>query len=366
MTLHIIHQQLFSLLMLFIFLTSCKGQEKTNLSEGNQLSTELLPPGQGVKLDTSAQISEYVVEVFEDKKGNLWFGTMSDGAGCYDGKTLAYFSTKDGLCDNTVASIAEDHDGNIWFGTHNGASRYDGKSFTNFGANEGLHGMGCTMLVDRNGNIWAGTNHGAFRFNGFSFVTFNIPNPDIEGSSRKWVAGKVWGLMEDKKGNIWFARDAYGACKYDGVAYTHFTKKDGLCSNNVCSIVEDKQGNIWFGCLSSDLPEEIKEGGVTRYDGNTFTKFPEKEGLSKNDIYTIYADKKGGVWMGATGLGVYRYDGKSFQFYKGTDRMDLTWSMGIQSILEDRNGRLWFGFSGGLFRFNGNAITNVTKAGPWK
>jgi ligand-binding sensor domain-containing protein len=46
--------------------------------------------------------------------------------------------------------------------------------------------------------------------------------------------------------------------------------------------------------------------------------------------------------------------------------MDLTWSMGIQSILEDRNGMLWFGFSGGLFRFNGTAITNVYKAGPWK
>jgi hypothetical protein len=26
---------------------------------------------------------------------------------------------------------------------------------------------------------------------------------------------------------------------------------------------------------------------------------------------------------------------------------------------------LWFGFSGGLFRFDGAAFVNVTRAGPW-
>ncbi len=354
-------KQIYLLSFLLVFLTFCNGQEKPNATEANPQT--LLPSPISGQLDSAAQISEYVVGVFEDSKGNLWFGTISDGAARFDGKTLTYFSTKDGLIDNTVASIAEDHQGNIWFGTHNGASKFDGKRFTNFGRAEGLHGAGCKFLVDKTGNIWAGTNHGAFRFNGFGFTPFEIPNPVMEDSSRKWEAGKVWGLMEDKKGNIWFGRDAYGACKYDGKSFTHFTKKDGLCSNNVDGIVEDNRGNIWFGCLSTDLPKEIKEGGVCRYDGKAFTKFPDKEGISKNDIYSIYADKAGNIWMGATGLGVYRYDGQSFQFYKGTDRMDLTWSMGIQSILEDSKGRLWFGFSGGLFRFSGAAIVNVAKGG---
>ncbi len=348
-------QQLYSMLLLFVFLTSCNGQEKPNKQ---QTQAPFLAP-----LDSAAQISEYVVEVFEDSKGNLWFGTMSDGAACFDGKTLTYFSTKDGLCDNTVASIAEDHAGNIWVGTHAGASKYDGKKFTNFAKPEGLHGMGCKILVDRNGNVWAGTNHGAFRFNGVSFSPFNIPNPVIENPSQKWEVGKVWGLMEDKKGNIWFGRDGLGACKFDGKFFTHFTQKDGLCSNNVSEIAEDNAGNIWFGALTSDFPKEIKVGGASRYDGKTFTQYPTLEGLSENDIYSIYADKKGNVWIGATGLGIYRYDGQSFKFYKGTDRMDLTWSVGIQSILEDSKGTIWFGFSGGLFRFDGTAIANVTKGG---
>jgi ligand-binding sensor domain-containing protein len=354
------------LLFAFIFINACKGQEKPNAPAVHQPSKAVrLSP-----LDSVAQISEYVVEIFEDSKGNLWFGTMSDGAVRYDGQTLTYFSTKDGLIDNTVACIAEDQRGNIWFGTHNGASRYNGKSFTNYGRAEGLHGAGCIFLVDKRGGIWAGTNHGAFRFNGIGFSAFELPKPVVQDSSRKWEAGKIWGMMEDKMGNIWFARDAYGACKYNPSAtftpsFTHFTKKDGLCSNNVCSIVEDKQGHIWFGCLSTDLPKEIKEGGLCRYDGQKFVQFTEQEGLSKNDIYTVYQDKSGNIWIGATGVGVYRYDGQSFRFFKETDRMDLTWSRGLQSMLDDSKGRLWLGFSGGLFRFDGNGIVNVPKGGLW-
>ena len=359
------YQHIFSLISLFVFLNSCDGQKKPTVSENSSETNAptTFPAKESLKPDTS-QLSEYVVEIFEDSKGQLWFGTVTDGVARFDGKTLTYFSTKNGLCDDTVAGIAEDKEGNMWFGTHNGISKYDGKTFTTFAETKGRI-SGCKILIDRKGQIWAGTTEGAFRYNGTSFSSFKIPNPVIDSPSHKIVAGKVWGLMEDKNGHIWFARDGLGACKFDGAAFTHFTQKEGLCSNNVSEIVEDKQGNIWFACLSSDLPKPNKAGGVCRYDGKTFTQYPQ-HGLSKNDIYSIYADKKGSIWMGATGFGVYQYDGASFKFYKGTDRMDLTWSVGIQSILEDRNGTLWFGFSGGLFRFNGTVLTNVSKAGLLK
>ncbi|HLF65513.1 MAG TPA: two-component regulator propeller domain-containing protein [Saprospiraceae bacterium] len=331
--------------------------------------------------NSSPQIDEYVVNVFEDKDGNLWFGTLSKGVARYDGKTLTYFSTKDGLCDNTVTGIAQDKKGNMWFGTHAGASRYDAslrqaqdklslstgsKTFTNFRIAEGLHGAGCKILVDRHGTIWAGTNHGAFRFNGRIFSEFDIPEPAIEKLSYKWEAGKVWNLYEDSKGNIWFGRDGFGACKFDGKAFTHFTTKDGLCSNNVANIAEDKHGNIWFGCISSDFPEYIDEGGLNRYDGATFTKYPEMESLTENDIYAVYDDKAGDIWIGAVGYGAYHYDGREFKVFRETDRPDLTMNFGVQGFLEDRNGTLWFGFSGGLFRFNGESFINVTQDGPWK
>ena len=117
--------------------------------------------------------------------------------------------------------------------------------------------------------------------------------------------------------------------------------------------------------LPPSEPEEIKEGGICLYDGKSFIRFPEIEGLNKKSYYSIYEDQIGNIWIGAANSGVYRYDGRIFNLFKDTDRMDLTWSMSIQSVFEDSNGNLWFGFSGGLFQFNDLAIVNVTQEGPW-
>ncbi len=332
-------------------------------------TSEDLPSSTGIQATTSngdQQVGEFVVAAFQDSQGNLWFGTVAKGVARYDGTTLTYYSTQDGLAGDTVAGIAEDKQGHIWFGTHTGASKFDGKSFTNFGSREGLHGAGCQFLVDAEGNIWAGTNHGVFRYDGTSFVEFEIPKPAMENLSYKWEPGKVWCLMQDSKGHMWFGRDGFGVCRYDGTRFTHFTKDDGLGSNNVSQIAEDHHGNIWFGSLTSDKPDYVKEGGVSRYDGQRFVSFPDVEGISRNDIYTIFVDSRGNVWIGATGIGVYRYDGTNFTLIKETDRNDLTRNFGLQAMMEDKHGTLWFGFSGGLFRFNGTSLENVTQDGPWK
>lgn len=121
----------------------------------------------------TTQLSGYIVAAFEDSKGNLWFGTVGDGVVRYtptssvgSGERLTYFTTKDGLADMVSSSIVEDHQDNIWIGSHDGATRFDGTTFTAFKTPEGLHGPGCVLLVDRNGTLWAGTNDGAFQYDG--------------------------------------------------------------------------------------------------------------------------------------------------------------------------------------------------------
>lgn len=344
-------------------------------------------PTQDLAPVDTAQLSAYIVAALEDSKGNLWFGTVGDGVIRYTptpsvvpGERLSYFTTEDGLADMVSSSIVEDQQGNIWIGSHDGATRYDGTTFTAFKTPEGLHGPGCVLLVDRKGTLWAGTNDGAFRFDGTRFQPFDIPVPTIKEPSHKWVKGKIWEIIEDSKGNIWFGRDGYGATRYDpstplsaiGKTFTHFTKEDGLCSNNVASITEDVNGNIWFGSITSDFPP-IKEGGLSRYDGKSFTRFEDVKGLTANDIYTVYALRSGQVWVGAVGVGAYRYDpsnalktdGSAFTLFDRTERPELTRYFGVQAVLEDSKGTLWFGFSGGLFRFNGTLFANVTRGGPW-
>lgn len=35
--------------------------------------------------------------IFQDRKGNYWFGSHNEGVSYYNGKTFAYFTTNEGL-----------------------------------------------------------------------------------------------------------------------------------------------------------------------------------------------------------------------------------------------------------------------------
>ena len=48
------------------------------------------------------------------------------------------------------------------------------------------------------------------------------------------------------------------------------------------------------------------------------------------------------IWIDAAWAGIYIHNGKKFDLFNKTNRIDLIPS--FQSILEDSNGTIWFGF----------------------
>src|SRR5579863_498526 len=93
---------------------------------------------------TSKVSSARFFSVLEDRRCNLWFGSIGSGVYCYDGKSFQNFTTKDGLARNSVTCIYEDKSGNIWFG----ASRYDGKSFRNFTTKDELSNNDVNSVIE--------------------------------------------------------------------------------------------------------------------------------------------------------------------------------------------------------------------------
>jgi len=130
------------------------------------------------------------------------------------------------------------------------------------------------VKADKEGNIWVSVGRNVFRYNGRSFAEFKTPIVPEKIKSYAILAGDVSMKLQDKDGNLWFGTDGDGAYKFDGKSFTHYTTKDGLCSNNVTSIKEDQQGRIWFACMQSYQPIMTGDGGVCRYDGKSFTRFP--------------------------------------------------------------------------------------------
>jgi ligand-binding sensor domain-containing protein len=60
----------------------------------------------------------YIADIFEDRKGDIWFATNGDGLIRYDGVVPYSFKEYNGFYENNVTSIGEDRDGNLWVGLY--------------------------------------------------------------------------------------------------------------------------------------------------------------------------------------------------------------------------------------------------------
>jgi hypothetical protein len=77
----------------------------------------------------NGMVREFVRTMYQDKKGNYWFGTNGDGIIRYNGQILERINIA-GISPNfRVLEIVEDKVGNIWFGTCEGLIKYDGMTF---------------------------------------------------------------------------------------------------------------------------------------------------------------------------------------------------------------------------------------------
>ncbi|MCA9285839.1 MAG: hypothetical protein KDA22_11520 [Phycisphaerales bacterium] len=306
------------------------------------------------------QISAYVREVYQDRDGNYWFGTNSDGVCRYDGASLTYFSVEQGFAGQAVRGILQDERGAMWFATNGGVSRYESGAFTNFTVAHGLSDNEVwSIMRDRSGAIWVGTHGGVCRFDGESFVPFPLPRVEVDDPTSRFTPKVVFAMLEDQDGNLWFGTDGEGVCKYDGKSFTSYTTRDGLAGNLVRSICGDRRGRIWIG---------TDGGGVSCYDGSTFRTFTSKDGLSNDRIFEILEDRAGNMWFSTLGAGACRYDGKSFTQFREDSSLIINGRPArghVQEFFEDQDGVLWLGCSGGLFRFDGTSFVNVTRNGPW-
>ncbi len=161
-----------------------------------------------------------------------------------------------------------------------------------------------TMTLD-GANLWLGTSKGMIRFNTENGEYQTYSPQSTEGGI---VSKGIYVIRVDPKGNKWVGTYGGGLSKFDGTTWTRYTSADGLGDNWIYDLLFDPSGTMWVATWS----------GVSVFDGARFTTYTVKDGLADKWVYSMVLDQDGVFWFG-TEAGVSRFDRKSWTTYTHKD-----------------------------------------------
>ena len=287
-----------------------------------------------------------VKKIYNDSKDNLWIARDHHGIEkleFIDGKyKISQVATGgDFIPQSTIASILEDEKGTLLFGTYK-LGLYSYNESVNKFHTKGIPGLdkrpdvNC-MVTSPDGSVWIGTdNSGLWRW----MPTSNRYDY-IEDASENTPCA-ITALASSAEGDIFIGKFAKGLyCYKEGKVMLHQTDSE-IDRSYVWSMVFDKKGALWIGTLGN---------GVFKYDlkKGSIEHFNNANSLLKSDyVLSILPSKDGNVYIGSSG-GVCCYDSAARELTDVSldDDRSLSDSK-IMQIIEDSRGLLWISTTSGL------------------
>ena len=290
------------------------------------------------------------------------------------------FSVEEGLSQTQVFDVCPDEQGDIWFGTAGGASRFDGKYFTNYSTENGLNDNLVSKIISKNGFIWITTKHGITRIKKKQVQNYHLheltENNNITAiaidSQFLWLGIKDKGVLQidlidnvpdlqnpilhvpsehlnirnifiDSKGKLWMASKGYLGYYFNNKWTTLHIPNS---TNNISDIGEDSKNHIWITTYND---------GVYEYNLQSFKNYNKLFGIDNDLVRSLFIDKNDNIWLSSkTGLTVLQ-DGipTIFNNENGLENEN------IKVVSQDNEGNIWLGTDGsGAFRFSGNEFVN--------
>lgn len=117
------------------------------------------------------------------------------------------------------------------------------------------------------------------------------------------VSRACWYVFQAKNGDYWFGSDGQGGYRWDAKTLVNYTTADGVSGNSIRGIQGDKAGNVWLSPTG---------GGIWQYDGESTTRYP----VNDTQVFRIFKDTAGVMWLGTPTAGPYRFNGKAFEQFR--------------------------------------------------
>ena len=331
--------------------------------------------------------SDEIFSLYESRSGVLWIGTVDGGLIRLQDGVATTYTERDGLPKRWVTSIRGDLEGKVWINTAGGGvAHFAG---TKLEAYPTHHGKAVRefFLQARDGSMWFRCGQDVVRFaTDGSIATLHSAKPS------------VFLVHEARDGSVWVAfRDQYRLVRYYQGAFSDvplprlkrheltsefllysFAMAEGadgelllrtpaglihiangrlspaealpLPTNagellKVRSLLVDRESNLWVGTVGTGLIR-LRRAPLTAYGRN--------EGLSDSNFSSVFQDREGRIWLGGDLL--YWFDGHRFHLVPGVGD--------VLAVAQTRDGDLWFGGYGGLYRLRSGVLSHFNVNAP--
>jgi ligand-binding sensor domain-containing protein/serine phosphatase RsbU (regulator of sigma subunit) len=299
-------------------------------SDVYRLSTK--PDAPGVKTPLGALSSlghEGSRSLVQDREGNLWVGTGSDGLlRLQDGKVTTFGS-------RFVSATYEAPDGTMWLGLEDGLFEQRGDEMV--AVRGAPPAMVVYSLAPSHDGMWVGTrSQGIFHLDGGKLTRWEA-DPTLATRSVDIV-------YEDASRAVWVGTPE-GVERIDGTTTRRFGPKDGIAESEVDSIEPAPDGSLWMG----------GRAGVFHWKGGTFTRVASDDVLGNAPIETLRVDGED-LWIGTAGSGLGLLRGGTL--YAVTARQGL-FNDTVYAVVDDARGNLWMTSNRGIFRASKASLVEV-------
>ncbi len=135
----------------------------------------------------------------------------------------------------------------------------------------------------------------------------------------------------------------------------NLTVKDGLPSGEVYDMLQDSNGYLWIAT----------EGGISRYDGYTFTQIKQKPEYHDISVIKLFTDYKGKIWF-STYSGNFGYIDKNImRFHPLSYQIETNSRSFINNIFVDSTNALWLSsYNGFLYKSDSLQKKIICKERP--